>query len=372
MNAARQVEPLAKGLARRGYRLALGLRMRLSELTSGGGASPRLFYAGARAGSHGGARLKVSKLGEAFPEHPWTYNLVYVLSAGPYPPPAVLRRLQGRGIPIVANQNGVYYPGWYAGDWEAENRRMADPYLLADHVFYQSEFCRRSAERFLGARQGPGEVLYNAVDTSRFRPQERPRDDDAPFVFLVAGKVPAHQAYRLEAAVHGLAEARQRGLDARLVIAGVIDGTAVARAREAAAAAAATPHVTFTGPYAQAAAPALFGGADAFVLTTHNDACPSAVIEAMACGLPVVHVRSGGVPELVGADAGVGVETGDAWDGPRSPDPSELGAAMIEVAANHAAFAVAARGRAVDRFDIGAWYERHRQVFHSLLEARRG
>ena len=78
------------------------------------------------------------------------------------------------------------------------------------------------------------------------------------------------------------------------------------------------------------------------------------------------------MPELVGADAGVGVETGDAWDGPRSPDPSELGAAMIEVAANHAAFAVAARGRAVDRFDIGAWYERHRQVFRSLLEARRG
>ena len=372
MNAVGQGEPLAKRLARRGYRLVLGLRTRLSEVTSGGGASPRLYYAGARAGSHGGPGLKVSKLGEAFPEHPWKYNLVYVLSAGPYPPSAGLRRLQARGIPVIANQDGVYYPGWYAGDWEAENRRMAEPYLLADHVFYQSEFCRRSAERFLGARQGPGEVLYNAVDTSRFRPQERPRDDGTPFVFLVAGKVPAHQAYRLEGAVRGLAEARKRGLDARLIIAGVIDGAALARARAAAEAAGATPHVTYSGPYAQAAAPALFGGADAFVLTTHNDACPSTVIEAMACGLPVVHARSGGVPELVGEEAGIGVETGESWDGPQSPDSSELGAAMIEVAGKRAAFAEAARRRAVERFDIGAWYGRHRQVFQSLLEARRG
>ena len=61
-----------------------------------------------------------------------------------------------------------------------------------------------------------------------------------------------------------------------------------------------------------------------------------------------------------------------AGTGPQSPDPSELGAAMNEVAGNHAAFAAAARNRAVERFDIGAWYERHRQVFQSLLEARRG
>ena len=96
------------------------------------------------------------------------------------------------------------------------------------------------------------------------------------------------------------------------------------------------------------------------------------MIEAMACGLPVVYVRSGGVPELVGEAAGIGVETGDAWDGPRSPNPSELGAAMIEVAGRRAAFAEAARSRAVERFDIGAWYERHRQVFQSLLDVRRG
>ena len=78
------------------------------------------------------------------------------------------------------------------------------------------------------------------------------------------------------------------------------------------------------------------------------------------------------MPELVGEEAGIGVETGYAWDGPRSPDASQLGAAMIEVAEKRAVFAEAARSRAVERFDIGAWYDRHRQVFQALLEARRG
>ena len=280
--------------------------------------------------------------------------MVYVLSAGPYPPPAVLRRLQGRGIPIVANQNGVYYPGWYAGDWEAENRRMAEPYLLADHVFYQSEFCKRSAERFLGTRDGPGEVLYNAVETRLFRPQNRSRDDKAPFVFLVAGKVPAQQTYRLEAAVRGLAEARKNGLDACLIIAGVIDRSARAAAEAVAEAVDVGPLVTFSGPYAQAAAPALFGAADAFLLTTHNDACQTAVIEAMACGTPVAALDYGAVSELV--DNGV--------TGCLSTSLDALVASLPRV---EALDRPSVRARAVKRFGPDQAVDAHVELYERLI-----
>ncbi len=40
----------------------------------------------------------------------------------------------------------------------------------ADYVFYQSEFCKRSADLFLGKREGGWEILYNAVDTTVFTP----------------------------------------------------------------------------------------------------------------------------------------------------------------------------------------------------------
>ena len=364
-------DPVLKSLLRGAYRMALGLHERISVPISGGGAAPRVYYGGARAGDHGGPRVKIRKLSEVFPERPWTYNLVYLLSNAPYLPPATLRRLKGRGIPMLSNQNGVFYPAWYAGDCEAENRRMAEQYHLVDHVFHQSEFCRRCAERFLGSRDGASEILYNAVDTARFTPAEKERTAEGPFTFLSAGKVQAHQAYRLETAVEGLAAARRDGLDGRLRIAGAMDPTVTAKARARAETLNMAAHLEILGAYAQEAAPGLFAGADAFITTTHNDACPSSVIEAMACGLPVVYAASGGVPELVGDAAGVALETGESWDRALMPEAAAIAGGMLRVAAEHQTMRAAARRRAVECFDIGPWIERHREVFQSLLENRR-
>lgn len=364
-------DPPAKRLLRGGYRFALGLHERLSVATSGRGTAPRVYYGGARPGNSGGPRVKIRRLSEAFPECLWRYNLVYLLSNAPYLPAAALRRLKGRGIPVVSNQNGVYYPAWYGGDWEAENRRMAMAYHAADHVFHQSEFCRRSAVRFLGERAGDGEVLYNAVDTARFRPAGRRRPDGRPFVFLLAGKVQAHQSYRLEVAVAGLAEARKQGLDGKLRIAGTIDPMAAGAALSLSERSGTDGSVEILGPYSQETAPALFSNADAFILTTHNDACPSSVIEAMACGLPVVYAASGGVPELVGSEAGVPLETGESWDEALMPSAADVGHAMVRVAGNLDVMRDAARARAVERFDIGHWVDRHRTIFKRLLERNR-
>jgi len=359
----RDISP-GKAVVRTCYAVALGIGALATIPFSGARGAPRVYYGGALVGDVGGPLVKVRRLVEYFPEHRAKYNLVYTLSNAPYLPDFALAVLRQRGIPIVHNQNGLFYPAWYRGDWRGENARMARTYSQAAHVFWQSEFCRRGADLFLGPREGPGEVLYNAVDTSRFTPAAV---STGPIVFLMTGKMDAHLFYRIENAVRGFARVVDSGLDARLRLAGWAAPTVVERAREIAAQLGVADRIEFRGRYTQAEAPEIYRAAHVYVSTKHNDACPNAVIEAMACGLPIVFSASGGVPELVG-EAGLGVQVAESWDEPQVPDEEALAEAMRGVAADRHRLGAAARARAAGRFDIGHWIARHRTVFETLTQ----
>jgi len=368
MSGTQRHDPLPKAIARSGYRVLTDLRAGLFGRAGKPGDKPVVFYGGARSGDQGGPLVKVQRLQTAFPQTSGTFNTVYSLSNAPYLSRAALEKLKSRGLGIVHNQNGVFYPGWFDGDWQAENARMSVAYQLADHVFWQSAFCRRCADQFLGQRDAPGEVLFNAVDIRHFAPRPDTVRRDGPFTFLLTGKIQAHLSYRLEDSIAGLAAARASGLDAALSIAGVLDAGARAAADAAAKHHDVSHHVRFAGPYGQAQAPEIYRNADAYVMTKHADPCPNTVIEAMACGLPVVHVESGGVPELVGPNAGAGVPAHDDWTQLFRPDTDALGSAMVAVAENADAMGAAARKRAETAFDLNQWIGRHATIFEQLLE----
>jgi glycosyltransferase involved in cell wall biosynthesis len=122
------------------------------------------------------------------------------------------------------------------------------------------------------------------------------------------------------------------------------------------------------GPYAQDLAPAIYGQADILLHPQYNDCCPSVVLEALSCGLPVVYSATGGTPELVGAEGGIGVPGPFDWETVHPPDPAALAEAVLAVADRLPAYREAARQRAVDRFDLRPWIERHVQVFEELVE----
>ncbi|MDO8877154.1 MAG: glycosyltransferase, partial [Pseudolabrys sp.] len=130
-DSAQLTESILKTIARKAYRLARGTQAAINCLLPRR-AGLAVHYGGARVGDVGGPLVKVKRLSEHFPDHPLGFNLVYLLSNAPYLPAPALRLLKARGIPIVVNQNGVFYPGWYAGDWKTPNRIMGEAFHAAD------------------------------------------------------------------------------------------------------------------------------------------------------------------------------------------------------------------------------------------------
>jgi glycosyltransferase involved in cell wall biosynthesis len=311
---------------------------------------------------HGGA-VKFAELHEELPNAPRDFNVLYLGSSSlPIEAPMLVRLARRRGAAFVWNQNGVAYPGWYGPGWELVNEPRARLLHDADHVFFQSEFCRLAADRFYGERRGPAEVLYNPVDTRRFRPAP---PTSRPLTLLLGGS--QYQRYRLVAALETIALVRRERPDARLLVAGALSFADDASAQIATEVArlGIEDAVELVGPYVRRDAPALMQRADLLLHTKYNDPCPTVVLEALASGLPVVYSASGGVPELVGADAGIGIEAPLDWERDHPPSADRLADAVLAVDADLPDRADAARERAL-RFDSRGWIARHRTVFEQL------
>ena len=317
-----------------------------------------------------GGIVKTQLMQEDFPNSPHRFNILYLVSSRiPYGAVQIAYAARKKGARLVWNQNGVAYPAWHGPGWEATNAPMAKLHGNADYVFYQSKFCQLSADRYLGKREGPGEVLYNPVDTEAFRPAQS--DPDPKHLVLLLGGT-QYQYYRLACALQVLAEVVPRRPDARLLITGRLcwipnEAEAGCIARQLAAQLGVQDRVVFLGPYAQSDAPAVFRQAHLLLHTKYNDPCPGAVIEAMACGLPVVYSDSGGMPELVGKDAGIGIPVERSWEKDIPPDPKAMATAVLEIAERRTEFSTAARQRAEEKFDVGPWLQRHREVFEGLV-----
>lgn len=303
-----------------------------------------------------GGMVKFQRLQEAFPHRARDFNVLYLGSSSlPTDEQTLIQLARRRKAPVVVNQNGVAYPAWAGRETDRLNARLRNVLTAATHVIYQSEFCKAAADHFLGPPADTWEMLPNAVDTKVFTPTVHVPEGGP--VLLLAGD--QSQAYRLETALETLALLP----DARLLVAGsVVDAQALARRLGV------DGRIDLVGRYAQRDAPALYRRADVLLHPKVNDPCPNVVLEALACGLPVVHSATGGTPELVG-DGGIGVSSETTWERDVPPDPQALAAAVRSVLEQLGLFRQAARARAVDHFDLAPWVERHRQLFRELVDA---
>jgi glycosyltransferase involved in cell wall biosynthesis len=305
-----------------------------------------------------GGIVKFQRLQAWFPHHPFRFNVLYLGSSSlPADVPAQIDLARRRGAGVLLNQNGVAYPAWAGSGADVLNARLREALREADHVLYQSAFCKACADRALGEAPSGGEILYNAVDTQTFRTAPAP---DGPPILLLAGN--QLQPYRLEVALRTLHVLSARRPETRLLVTGTVDPGA----RDSIDALGLRGRIELIGQYTQRDAPAIYGRAHVLLHTKVSDPCPNVVLEALATGVPVVYPRSGGTPELVGDEAGIGVVDASDWEHDVPPDPEALADAVDRVLDALPAYREAARRRAEERFDLQPWVARHREVFAKL------
>jgi glycosyltransferase involved in cell wall biosynthesis len=273
-----------------------------------------------------------------------------------------------RGVPIVQRLDGINWihrqrrTGWlHYLRAEYGNRLLAFVRArIASRIVYQSEFVRGWWEDWSSAGRVPCVVIHNGVDLEIFSPVGRVSNppDTKIRLLIVEGSLGGGYDMGVEWAVR-LAEllAERHSFSMELMVVGRLSPDLQTEWQNRS-----RLPILWAGSVPGERIPEIDRSAHLIFSADLNSACPNSVIEALACGLPVVAFSTGALPELVTSDAGRLVPYGgNPWriDPPNLPG---LAAAAADILSDMPRFRAAARARAVDAFSLERMVERYLEV----------
>ncbi len=262
-----------------------------------------------------------------------------------------------RGIRIVQRLNGM--------NWIHRKKRTGVKHFLrseygnfmlsfirkhmADAIVYQSQFARSWWQSAYGSSKVESTVIYNGVDLETYHPQgKHDKPSDHIRILLVEGHLGQGNEAGLSNAIQ-LVEHLQQSFPQRieLMVAGKVPQDIIEKVT-------ATTNIwlTWAGIIPRAEIPMLDRSAHLLFSADLNAACPNSVIEALACGLPVVAYATGSLPEIVENDAGRTAPYGSNYWEMQPPDVTALADAATEIINNLAYFQQKARLQAEKMFSL--------------------
>jgi glycosyltransferase involved in cell wall biosynthesis len=267
-----------------------------------------------------------------------------------------LVRVKRRGVRIVQRLNGM---NWihrkhrsglrYYLNAELNNLALAGVRRMADRIVYQSLFSREWWERVYGVLRKPQVEIYNGVDLTQYTPEgPHLRPENHIRLLLVEGHLSKGFEMGLTSAVR-LTNLLREELSQPLELVVVGDVPEEVRAEYSA-----DPNqwITWAGVVPRQDIPSIDRSAHLLFSADINAACPNSVVEALACGLPVVGFSTGALPEMVTEGAGIVVPYGgNPWE-LEPPSLVPLVEAARCVISRQDEFRQAARVRANAAFDL--------------------
>ena len=274
-----------------------------------------------------------------------------------------LKRARQRGIRLVQRLDGI--------NWVQRVRWAGMRYTVraeygnfmlshirkhyADKVIYQSQFIRRWWENWYGVAEAPASVIINSVNLDVYSPDGHHERPDKVFrMLLLEGSLAGGLNSGLFHAV-SVAEKLSTKYPMEVIVAGTVDERTQNNLKS-------KVPVKFLGTVTREKIPQLARSSHLMYCAEVNPPCPNSVIEALACGLPVIGFDSGSLKELVSKDAGCIVPYGgDPWK-LETPDFDSLAASAGEVLEKQSQFRAAARSRAEAEFGLDKMVDSYLEV----------
>lgn len=210
-------------------------------------------------------------------------------------------------VPLVVTSHGTSLGEFRSHDPEAATDYMLKYVLHPGNIALDS-VAGRVADRVIAISDHVAEELAEAyclgdkvtmiphgVDTSRFRPRDKmhPAVDNKKFTVVTVGRLGPRKGIGL--AIRGLATLADQNVE--LLIGGT--GRHGERLREIAREHDVDDQIQFLGYIPNDELPILYSSADVFSLTSRYEGFGLVLLEAMACGTPVIATDVGGVATVV-------------------------------------------------------------------------
>jgi glycosyltransferase involved in cell wall biosynthesis len=260
------------------------------------------------------------------------------------------------GVPSILHVHASALDLWYQEGSPRRRRWIRRQFQRAKCVIAVSEFWR---EFLSGITDVPVEIVHNSLDVKSFS-LDRANPDRNVLTLLFLGLVGDRKGTFDLLRVFQRLTAEAKPLPMRLVIAG--DGE-VERARQFVAENGLADAVEVIGWIGPEEKRRRLRDADIFVLPTHHEGLPMALLEAVASGLPVISTPVGGIPEVVrDNETGLLVPPGD--------EEALAGAIRRLVSDRELRRRLAANGYAavVDKFDTEIAAQRLKTIYKRLIE----
>ena len=229
----------------------------------------------------------------------------------------------------------------------------------ADAIVYQSDFTRTWWNQVYGNAPVEDTVIHNGVDLSIFTPDGKgnPPEDMIRIMVTEGSFYGGHERDLLNAVGFAGGMAEKSGKHVELVIASRAPKSMLSKLPTSV-----NLEIRWLGIMPLSNIPELNRSAHMFYPAEINAACPNTVMEAMACGLPVVSFATGSLPELVMGNAGRIVPYGaDHWN-LEAPDFTPLYEAGMEVYKQQTKFRSAARKYAESTFDMHSMARKYLEI----------